>query len=71
MYVFDASAIVNLAKRGFLKPPGEGFSLDLAVYESLKAVWKEHKLQKRIDAGTIRDLVELKRGVRRASLREY
>ena len=38
MYVFDASAIVNLAKRGFLKPLGEGFSLDLAVYESLKAV---------------------------------
>jgi predicted nucleic acid-binding protein len=61
MYLFDASAIVNLAKRGLLKPLGEGLSLDLAVYEALNAVWKEHVLQKRIDADTARGLVEILR----------
>jgi|UniRef100_A0A7C3WTU1 Predicted nucleic acid-binding protein, contains PIN domain len=63
MYLFDASAIVNLVKRGSLKPLGGGASLDLAVYESLNAVWKEHVLQSRVDAGTARGLVEVLTGV--------
>jgi predicted nucleic acid-binding protein len=62
MYLFDASALVNLAKRGLLKPLGEGFSLDLALYEALNAVWKEHVLQKRIDADAARGLVEILKG---------
>ncbi len=32
------------------------------MYESLKAVWKEHVLQKMIDADTARGLVEILRG---------
>ena len=32
MYLFGASAIVNLVKRGSLKPLGWGASLDLVVY---------------------------------------
>lgn len=62
MYLFDASAIVNLAKRGSLKPLSEGITLDLAVYEALNAVWKERKLG-RIDPETARSLAELLRGV--------
>jgi predicted nucleic acid-binding protein len=51
-----------LAKRGLLKPLGEGLSLDLALYEALNAVWKEHVLQKMIDVDTARGLVEILRG---------
>jgi predicted nucleic acid-binding protein len=32
------------------------------VYESLKAVWKEHVLQKMIDVDTARGLLEILRG---------
>uniref|UniRef100_A0A7C4FC93 DNA-binding protein n=1 Tax=Thermofilum pendens TaxID=2269 RepID=A0A7C4FC93_THEPE len=57
MYLFDASAVVNLVKRGSLKPLGEGASLDLAVYEALNAVWKEHRLHGRLDSDTARAFV--------------
>ncbi len=49
MYLFDASSIVNLIKRGSIKPLIEGVTLDLALYESLNAVWKEHRLLRRFD----------------------
>ena len=62
MYL-DASAIVNLIKRGALKPLIDGVTLDLAVYESLNAVWKEHKVLGRIDLVTAKELVELLKGV--------
>ncbi|MEM3931589.1 MAG: type II toxin-antitoxin system VapC family toxin, partial [Thermofilum sp.] len=51
-----------MAKRGLLKPLGEGLSLDLALYEALNAVWKEHVLQKMIDVDTARGLVEILMG---------
>jgi len=63
MYLFDASAIVNLVKRGSLKPLSEGASLDLAVYESLNAVWREHKLHGRLDPDTARGLVGILKDV--------
>lgn len=63
MYLFDASAIVNLVKRGTLKPLIDGVTLDLAVYESLNAVWKEYKVLGRIDLETAKELVELLKGV--------
>jgi predicted nucleic acid-binding protein len=37
--------------------------LDLAVYESLNAVWKEHKVLGRIDLETAKELVELLKGI--------
>jgi hypothetical protein len=40
VYLFDASAIANLVKRGSLKPLSEGVTLDPAAYEALNAVWK-------------------------------
>jgi len=49
VYVFDASSVVNLIRRGIIKPLGEGLTLDLAVYESLNAVWKECKVLRRIN----------------------
>ncbi len=52
MYLFDASSIVNLVKKGLVRPLAEGATLDLALYESLSAIWKEYELLKRIDRDT-------------------
>ncbi len=51
MYLFDACSIVNLVKRGVIRPFADGATLELALYESLNAIWKEHLLLKRIDRG--------------------
>jgi len=50
-YIFDASAVVNLAKRGRLAAFLEGETLDLARYEALNAIWKETALLRRLDYG--------------------
>ncbi len=52
MYLFDSSSLVNLVKKGIVKPFVEGVTLDLAIYESINAVWKEYVLLKRIDEET-------------------
>ncbi len=52
MYVFDASSIVNLIKKGIVKPFADGITIDLALYESLNAVWMEYQLLKRLDRDT-------------------
>lgn len=59
MYLFDASAIFNLVKRGYLKPLAKGVTLDLAVYEVLNAVWKEHYLLRHIDEETVKELLDV------------
>ncbi len=59
MYVFDASSIVNLVKRGVVTVFTNGVTLDLALYESINAVWKEHILLKKIDERVARDFVEI------------
>ena len=59
MYLFDASAIVNLVKKASLTAFAEGVTLDLALYESLNAVWKEYRLLKRIDEDTALKLAEI------------
>jgi len=61
--LFDASAVVNLVKRGSLKPFIRGATLDLAVYESLNAIWKEHKMLSHIDLETARTFVEILKGL--------
>ena len=48
MYLVDASALVNVVKRGKLGALSRASTLDLALYESLNAVWKEVYLQKRL-----------------------
>ena len=58
MYVFDASAIVNLVKKGKAKIFASGLTLDLALYESINAVWKEHELLKRMDKDTALEFVD-------------
>jgi predicted nucleic acid-binding protein len=50
---------VNLIKRGSLRPLSRGITLDLAVYESLNAIWKEYKLLGNLDLETARLLVEV------------
>jgi len=52
MYLFDSSSLVNLVKKGIVKPFVEGVTLDLAIYESISAVWKEYVLLNRIDGET-------------------
>lgn len=52
MYLFDASSIVNLVKRGLARVFMQGVTLDLAFYEALNAIWKEHVLLERIDEET-------------------
>jgi len=58
-YLFDSSAVVNLVKRGKLSPFNEGCTLDLALYESLNALWKEHFLLKKLSHDLLRDYVGL------------
>ena len=58
-YLFDASAIVNLVKRGATKILEKGKTLDLALYESLNAILKELTKLRRIDEKTASEYVEL------------
>ena len=53
MYLFDSSAVINLVKRGIVEPFAEAVTLELALYECVNAVWKEHRLLKRIDRETV------------------
>ena len=52
MYLFDASALVNLVKKDMVKPLAKGATIDLALYESPNAVWRKHRLLGRIDEET-------------------
>jgi len=58
-YLFDASSIVNLIKKGTLKGFEEGVTIELALYESLNAVWKEYELLKRIDKDTFMEVIDI------------
>ncbi|MEM2214682.1 MAG: type II toxin-antitoxin system VapC family toxin [Candidatus Nezhaarchaeales archaeon] len=59
MYLFDASAIMNLVKRGRFKAFAKGATLDLAAYETINAVWKECLLLKRVRVETAYKWVKL------------
>ncbi|ALL01980.1 hypothetical protein Pyrde_1937 [Pyrodictium delaneyi] len=59
MYLFDASALVNMVKKGRVRPLARGATIELALYESLNAVWKEYKLLGRIDEETALELVDV------------
>ncbi|WP_231961165.1 type II toxin-antitoxin system VapC family toxin [Saccharolobus sp. A20] len=41
-YLFDASSIINLMKRGTVTLLADGETLDLALYEAINAIWKEY-----------------------------
>ncbi len=43
---------MNLAKRGTVKVLAHGGTLDLALYEALNAMWKEHRLGNIDEAST-------------------
>ena len=59
MYLFDASALVNMVKRGYIRLLADGSTLDLAIYEALNAVWKEYKRLGRIDRETAMKLASI------------
>jgi len=63
LMLFDASSIVNLVKRGVVKPLAGNATLDLAVYEAFNAVWKEHAVLGRIDGETAGRLARILAGV--------
>jgi predicted nucleic acid-binding protein len=48
-----------MIKRGCLKPLANATTLDLAVYEALNAMWKEHVLLKRMDEEIAKQLVNV------------
>ncbi|MEM2768210.1 MAG: type II toxin-antitoxin system VapC family toxin [Candidatus Bathyarchaeia archaeon] len=50
--LLDASALVNLVKRGEISQLSQAQTLDLAIYEALNAVWKEHHKLKKISMET-------------------
>lgn len=57
-----SSTLVSLptwlrVKRGYLKPLAEGVTLDLAVYEVLNAVWKEHYILRHLNEETVGELL--------------
>ena len=59
MFLLDSSAIMNLVKRGDLSVFTNAHTLDLALYETLNAVWKEIYLIKRISVETGFKLTEI------------
>lgn len=59
MYIFDASSIINLIKKGAVKPFANGATINLALYESLNAIWKEHQLLKKIDKNTALQFIDI------------
>ncbi|MEM4584651.1 MAG: type II toxin-antitoxin system VapC family toxin [Ignisphaera sp.] len=59
MYLYDANAILNLVKRGELRVLLGGHTLDLAIYETANAIWKEYHLLKKIRIETVYKLIEL------------
>jgi len=59
MYLFDASSIVNLVKKGVVRFFSIGSTIDLALYESINAVWKEYKLLKRFDKNTALEFIKI------------
>jgi predicted nucleic acid-binding protein len=59
LYVFDASSILNLTKRGMTRVFMKGSTLDLAYYESLNAIWKEYRSLRRTDEETALEYVRV------------
>ncbi len=59
LYLFDASSIVNLVKRGLAKVFIYGETIDLALYEALNAIWKEYTLVKKIDKETALEYINI------------
>ena len=62
-YFFDASSLVNLAKRGVVGLFIDGATLDLALYESFNAIWSEYRLLGRLDEDTALTLLDIVGGV--------
>ncbi|MEM4487958.1 MAG: type II toxin-antitoxin system VapC family toxin [Desulfurococcaceae archaeon] len=63
MYLYDASVIIDLIKKGKISAFHKGATLDLAVYEVLNAIWKECYLFKKIKPEALHQLVDVLSGV--------
>ncbi len=50
---------MNLVKKGKLSAFIEGCTLDLALYESLNALWKEHFLLKKLSEDVFREYIDI------------
>lgn len=58
-FLFDTSSIFTLVERGSLDLLLGGSTLELAFYEAVNAVWKQHYLLRRIDAQQALDYIDL------------
>lgn len=59
MKLFDASSIINLAKKGRMMSFLNSATLDLAIYESLNVIWKQVHLLKRINEETAIEFADI------------
>ena len=57
--LFDTSSILTLVERGSLDLLQGGSTIELAFYEAVNAVWKQHYLLKRIDAQQAQEYTNL------------
>lgn len=57
--LLDASALLNIVKRAELDKLRDAATLDLALYEALNAIWKEHVLLERMDWNTAYEFSKL------------
>lgn len=59
MYFFDANSIINLIKKGKVRPFAYGVTLELSLYESLNGIWKEYMLLKKLDENSALMFLEI------------
>ncbi|MEM4727572.1 MAG: type II toxin-antitoxin system VapC family toxin [Candidatus Bathyarchaeia archaeon] len=57
--LLDARALLNIVKRAELDKLRDAATLDLALYEALNAIWKEHVLLERMDWNTAYEFSKL------------
>jgi predicted nucleic acid-binding protein len=62
-YVFDSSSLLEAMKRNATAVLAGNFTLDLARYELMNALWKQHALLHRIGADELNSLVRVSKEV--------
>ncbi|MEM0365136.1 MAG: type II toxin-antitoxin system VapC family toxin [Candidatus Nitrosocaldus sp.] len=58
-YLLDASALITLIKHGKIGTFDRSAILDLTIYESMNAIWKEYSLLKNLDDVTAFKLLNI------------
>jgi len=62
-YVFDSSSLLEAMKRNATAALAGNYTLDLAMYELMNALWKQHALLHRIGGDELNSLVTISKEV--------